>query len=231
MADYLPLANLPTCKFAPCPFFIHFIQLIHSAYFIVMKTNHLIIISLLFAALGFTNCDRHEAAETETTAADAEALKRASVSRGEYLVNVMGCDDCHTPKTMTPQGPAPDLTRRFMGHPANEPFESADKKNLIETQHVAVFSPGMTAAAGPWGVSFAANISPDDTGIGTWTEAQFFKAIREGKSKGLDGTRPLLPPMPWPTLAKLTDEDLRAIFNYLKTVTPMKNIVPQPKGL
>lgn len=196
-----------------------------------MKTNHLIVISLLFAALWFTNCDRQESAETETTAADAEALKRASVSRGEYLVNVMGCDDCHTPKTMTPQGPAPDLTRRFMGHPANEPFESANKKNLIETQHVAVFSPGMTAAAGAWGVSFAANISPDDTGIGTWTEAQFFKAIREGRSKGLDGTRPLLPPMPWPVYKNLTDEDLRAIFNYLKTATPVKNIVPQPKGL
>jgi len=189
------------------------------------------IVFLLALSPVFTSCEPKEAAETETPAVTAEAAKRYSVSRGEYLVNVMGCDDCHTPKTMTPQGPAPDLTRRFMGHPANEPFESADKKNLIENQHVAVFSPGMTAAAGPWGVSFAANISPDDTGIGAWTEAQFFKAIREGKSKGLDGTRPLLPPMPWPGLAKLADEDLRAIYNYLKTVTPMKNIVPQPKGL
>lgn len=58
--------------------------------------------------------------------------------------------------------------------------------------------------------------------------AQFEKAIREGKSKGLDGTRPMLPPMPWPNIAKLSDEDLQAVFTYLKSLPPVKNAVPNP---
>jgi hypothetical protein len=89
----------------------------------------------------------------------------------------------------------------------------------------------MTAAAGPWGVSYAANITPDDTGMGAWTEAQFIKAIREGKSKGMEGTRPILPPMPWPLYRSMTDDDLKAVYAYLKTIKPIKNVVPAPKAL
>jgi mono/diheme cytochrome c family protein len=164
----------------------------------------------------------------QTAPATPKAPQTDLVQRGEYLVGIVGCDDCHTPKTMTPQGPVPDMSRRFMGHPADELFVSDDKKNMIATQHVAVFSPGMTAIAGPWGVSYAANITSDATGIGAWSEAQFIKAIREGKLKGLDGTRPLLPPMPWPVYAKMTDEDLKAMYAYLKTVKPIRNVVPMP---
>ncbi len=163
-------------------------------------------------------------AEINKASSQAELVKR-----GEYLVGIMGCDDCHTPKKMTEHGPEPDLSRRLMGHPADELFTSdADKNKLISEQHVAIFSPGLTGFAGGWGVSYAANLSPDDTGIGNWTEAQFFKAIREGKSKGLDGTRPLLPPMPWQQYRGLKDEDLKAIFAYLKSLPPVKNVVPNP---
>ena len=52
--------------------------------------------------------------------------------------------------------------------------------------------------------------------------------IREGKSKGIDGARMILPPMPWPNYAKAKDADLKAIFAYLKSTTPIKNIVPAP---
>ncbi len=183
----------------------------------------------LFLAFTMSNCEQQTTAQPPAT--EAAAPQEDPAKRGEYLVSVLGCDDCHTPKNMTPQGPAPDMSRRFMGHPAEEPFASDDKKKLIEEQHIAVLSPGMTAAAGPWGVSYAANITSDDTGIGTWTEAQFIKAIREGKSKGMDGTRPILPPMPIPSYRNLKDEDLKAVFAYLKTVTPVKNVVPQPKPL
>jgi hypothetical protein len=91
-----------------------------------------------------------------------------------------------------------------------------------------LFNMGSTAAVGPWGTSFAANLTPDDTGIGNWTEAQFVKCIREGKSKGLDGSRMLLPPMPWPGIAKMTDADLSAVFAYLQSIPPVKNAVPNP---
>lgn len=171
--------------------------------------------------------------QSETAApkpAAAAPTQEQIVERGRYLVNTMGCDDCHTPKKMTPQGPVPDADRRFMGHPADEPFSYDDaKKKMIAGEHVAVFSPGLTAAAGPWGVSYGANLTPDETGIGSWTEAQFFKAIREGKSKGMDGTRPLLPPMPWPNYAQLSDDDLKAVFAFLKSSKPISNLVPSPK--
>lgn len=89
-------------------------------------------------------------------------------------------------------------------------------------------SPDLTAAAGPWGISYAANITSDETGIGAWKEEQFKKSVREGKLKGLDGARPLLPPMPWQNFRKLTDLDLKAIYTFLQSTTPVKNVVPQP---
>ena len=193
-----------------------------------MKTIFSAALILAAALLYLTNCQQSTAAPTTATGTE-KAPAADPVKRGEYLVNSMGCDDCHTPKAMTPQGPAPDMTRRFMGHPAAEPFSFDDKKKMISEQHVAVFSAGMTAIAGPWGVSYTANLTPDDTGIGTWTEAQFIKAIREGKLKGLDGSRPILPPMPWPMYRNLNDDDLKAIFAYLKTMKPIKNVVPQPQ--
>ena len=195
-----------------------------------MKTKVFLALGLIAATVWLSNCQQQPETEkkpdTQSAATEAERVKR-----GEYLVGMIGCDDCHTPKKFTPQGAEPDLSRRFMGHPAEEPFSSDDKKKqLIAEQQVAIFNPGLTAFAGLWGVSYAANLTPDDTGIGTWTEAQFFKAIREGKSKGLDGTRPLLPPMPWPIYRNMTDEDLRSVFAYLKTVKPIQNVVPKPVG-
>ncbi|WP_132055653.1 c-type cytochrome [Pseudocnuella soli] len=146
------------------------------------------------------------------------------LKRGEYLVTIMGCDDCHTPKKMGPHGPEPDASRRFMGHPANQPLARIDTAAL---RGWVLFDMGQTAAVGPWGISYAANISSDATGIGSWTEAQFFTAIRKGKFKGLEASRPMLPPMPWTQYAKASDEDLKAIFAYLKSSRPMANVVPQ----
>lgn len=155
-------------------------------------------------------------------AADDQQL----VKRGEYLVNTIGCDDCHSPKKMGAQGPEVDLALRLSGYPSERSLPPADSNVLKDGW--ALFGPDLTAAIGPWGASFAANITSDETGIGKWTEAQFVKAIREGKSKGLDGTRTLLPPMPWQNFSKLTDEDLKSIYTYLKTTPPVKNVVPSP---
>jgi hypothetical protein len=192
-----------------------------------MKTNLLSSCFLVVAVLSLVHCaEQPTPHERSSNPAAPESL----VQRGEYLTNALGCDDCHTPKNMTPQGPVPDMERRFMGHPTAEAFSLDDKKELIAAQHISIFSPGMTAAAGPWGASFAANLTPDDTGIGAWSEAQFIKAMREGKSKGLDNTRPLLPPMPWPSYKNLNDEDLKAVFAFLKTVKPIENVVPLPQA-
>jgi len=195
-----------------------------------MKTKAFMAVSLLIAIFWLSNCQQ-QPSEMSTASADVSASNAEQVKRGQYLVSFASCDDCHTPKIMTEHGPELDMSRRFSGHPAEEPFTAEGKKDLITKEFVAIFSPGLTAAAGPWGVSYAANLTPDDTGIGNWTEAQFMKAIREGKSKGLDSTRPLLPPMPWQVVRNMTDEDLKAVFAYLKTVKPVKNAVPNPKSL
>jgi hypothetical protein len=163
-----------------------------------------------------------ETASANTTSISPDSL----VKRGAYLVSIMGCNDCLTPKKMGPNGPEFDTERTLSGHPADMPvakFDTGTAKNWI------LFNQILTNYVGPWGISYSANLTPDSTGIGSWTEAQFFKAIREGKYKGLDNTRPLLPPMPWQEYRNATDEDLKAVFAYLKSNKPVRNVVPTAK--
>ena len=146
-------------------------------------------------------------------------------ARGKYLVNSMGCHDCHSPKLMGPKGPYPDPDRLLSGHPADEPLPPLDPKANPGWANLTM---GLTAAHGPWGISFAANLTSDATGIGDWTEEQFKRAMKQGLYKGIEGSRPLLPPMPWQNFAEVTDEDIHAIFTYLKSTKPVANVVPAP---
>jgi hypothetical protein len=71
------------------------------------------------------------------------------------------------------------------------------------------------------------NLTPDkDTGLGSWTEQNFIEAMRTGKHMGKG--RPILPPMPWQAIGQLPDEDLKALFAYLKTVPAVKNKIMEP---
>ncbi|MGE5681540.1 MAG: c-type cytochrome [Bacillota bacterium] len=147
------------------------------------------------------------------------------VKRGKYLVNFGGCNDCHSPKIMTDKGPVPDTTKLLSGFQAGTalmPIDtSAGNSRWVHT------TMDLTVWVGPWGVSFPANLTPDGaTGIGNWTPEIFISAMRTGKHMGMG--RPILPPMPWPSLAGLEDEDLRAIFAYLKSLKPINNQVPNP---
>ena len=145
---------------------------------------------------------------------------------GEHLVTILDCNACHTPKKMTNQGPVPDNSFMLSGHPADMPKIEIDRKE-IESKGLTV-TRDLTEWIGPWGISYAANLTPDDTGLGNWTESQFMFAIREGKSKGLSGSRTLLPPMPWEMYRHMTDGELKAVFAYLKSLKPISNIVPPP---
>ncbi len=156
------------------------------------------------------------------------ANPRPLVERGKYLVTIMSCNDCHSPKKFGPQGPQPDPDRLLSGHPSDLLLPKVDTTRIGPW---VWFNDQNTAFVGPWGASFAANLTPDPTGTGTWSEGQFRKAMREGKYKGLDKGRPLLPPMPWPSYTQLTDADLKAIFAYLRTVKPIRNIPPPPRPL
>ena len=147
------------------------------------------------------------------------------VARGAYLVRIIGCNDCHTPWKLGANGPEPDMTRMLSGHPESLRMPAAPA--LGEGAWTWAGSGSMTAFAGPWGVSFTANLTPDaETGLGRWTETMFRDAIRQGKHEGRG--RPILPPMPAAAIAMATDEDLMAIFAYLKSIPPIKNRVPVP---
>lgn len=159
--------------------------------------------------------------------ADPVASKADLIKRGEYLVKLGGCNDCHTPKIMGPNGPEPDPARMLMGQPANAPIPSIPAGVISPTGWTAMTTADMTAWAGPWGISFSANITPDNvTGIGAWTEGAFIEAMRTGKHLGAG--RPILPPMPWQAIGQVSDDDLRALFAYLMSIKPISNQVPQP---
>ena len=152
-------------------------------------------------------------------------MKPGQVARGEYLVRAMACNDCHTPWKMGKDGPEPDMTRMLSGHPQAMAMPPPPK--LPEGPWAIVAGVTMTAWSGPWGVSFTRNLTPDpETGLGRWTEQNFVDTIRSGKAMGKG--RPLLPPMPWRMYRSLSDDDLKAIFAYLRSIPAVKNEVPQP---
>jgi len=146
----------------------------------------------------------------------------AAVQRGKYLVSVLACNDCHTPKKMGPNGPEPDMSKMLMGYVGKE--LSAPPASGPWIAHT---TDQFTAWAGPWGISYAKNLTPDEnTGIGSWSEETFVKAIRTGKHMGV--SRPILPPMPWNVYVNLTDADLKAVYAYLRSLPPVHNPQPDP---
>ena len=181
-------------------------------------TNWILVLCVCF--IGLTSCNNAPKL-SENTSNPEDVIKH-----GEYLVTTMGCNDCHSPKRMGPNGPEIIPELMLSGFPADRPILKF-KDSLIQ-QGFAMFYPDLTGSAGPWGMSFAANLTPDETGIGTWTEEQFIKAFTQGKFKGLDNGRMLLPPMPVQNFRDVKEEDAKAIFMYLKSIQPVNNLVPPP---
>lgn len=127
---------------------------------------------------------------TETVQADLSN----PVSRGEYLVNLSVCSECHTPRKRG----RPDATMKLAGG--------------------QVFDPS--------GKLVSSNITPDATGIGNYTEDMFVKAMRTGYV----GKRQLSTVMPWQFYSGQTDEDLKAMYAYLRTVPPVSHRVDNTKA-
>lgn len=177
--------------------------------------------------LAFTQCTNNAPSATETAATAAPTQEDLS-QRGEYLVGILGCHDCHSPKKMGPQGPEliPELL--LSGYPADRPFGKVNKAALAEGW--ALFNGDLTVGVGPWGATFAANITSDASGIGEWSLEQFTRALTQGKAKGLEEGRPLQPPMPWFNYVNMEKEDIEAIFTYLQSTNPVRNVVPAPIG-
>jgi mono/diheme cytochrome c family protein len=122
------------------------------------------------------------------------------IARGKYLVNLGGCNDCHTPGY-------------FLGKP--------DMARFLGGSEVGFELPGLGVFHGP-------NLTPDkETGLGGWTDEQVMTAFQKGARP--DG-RMLAPIMPWHAFANLTPEDAQAIVAFLRSIPPVKNRAPGPFG-
>lgn len=185
------------------------------------------LVLVVLVVLAASCSERTEVGEAPPASPDAAAEVASPpedpVRRGEYLVTIGGCHDCHTPFKMTENGAEPDMELMLSGHP----------EKLVMPPPPEPVGPWIwsgagtnTAFAGPWGVSYAINLTPDEsTGMGIWTEELFVNALRTGKHYGT--SRPIMPPMPWQNLSRATDEDLKAIYAYLRSIKPISNRVPE----
>ena len=151
-------------------------------------------------------------------------VRAARVARGKYLVTIGSCNECHTPWKFNAefQTPEQDWSRMLSGHPDGGPDPASDYKG----HDMAIIGPDFTSFRFPFGVTYSANLTPDkQTGLGNWTEEMFVGALRKGKHMGGDG-RVIMPPMPWPMIGQMTDEDLKSVFAYLQSIPAIKNEVP-----
>ena len=117
------------------------------------------------------------------------------------------------------------MDRMLSGHPHNAP----DPYGTPDPRDTAVIGPTFTSFAFPFGVTYTLNLTPDiETGTGTWTEEMFLNIFRHARHLGGEG-RTIMPPMPWPNVASLPDEDIIAIFAYLRSIPPVRNAVPSSR--
>lgn len=194
------------------------------------KLSILFITAIVCGSFFLSQCNSNNSGETSNkkdtvlVGSKSNGGYESQVKWGEHLVMTMSCGDCHTPKKMGPRGPEDDSTLLLSGHPAKMPPPDVDRK-AMESKGLVV-TQTLTSWVGPWGISYSANLTSDTTGIGMWSEDQFIYALRNGKLKGLPNSRPILPPMPWQSFRNLSDDELKAIFSYLKSTKPVVNVIP-----
>ena len=146
--------------------------------------------------------------------ASAQSSTEGQVERGKYLVGITGCHDCHSPKIV---GMKPDPDRILSGRPQTTKVPSAGAGEVHASED-------FTAFTGGWGSTVASNLTPDPaTGLGMrYNEAKFIAAMRTGKKP--EGVA-IQPPMPVDVYVNMKDDDLKAIYAYLKTIKPIRNAV------
>ena len=196
----------------------------------IVWTTAIIAAAILLTAVLSTASLRAQAepetkARKNTAAPQAKAANAAQIARGEYLVEIMGCHDCHTPAKMGPNGPEQDRSRALSGHP--EQLVMPPAPALPPGPWVASIAATFTAFASPGGTVFTRNLTPDkETGLGDWTVEEFIATMKTGRERGKG--RPVLPPMPVQNLRAMSDSDIRALFAYLQSIPAIKNRTPQP---
>lgn len=125
-----------------------------------------------------------------------------AVSRGRYLARMAGCFDCHTP--MHHGRPV-----KGMEGAGGSRFQEGDADHRFD--------------------AFAPNLTPDrETGLGTYSDAEIALAITQGKAPRGGELQPI---MPWIDYAGMTPDDVRALVAYLRTLRPIRNLVPGREAL
>lgn len=124
------------------------------------------------------------------------------ITRGKYLVELLGCGSCHTDGALVG---LPDAGLRLAG------------------SHTGIAYSDPLRQKNP-GIVYPSNLTPDrETGLGQWSDAQLMQMITSGIDR--HGRRKLAI-MPWPAYAKLDDADARAIIAYLRSLAPVVHRVP-----
>jgi len=152
----------------------------------------------LIVALLAVSCSSGTSEKADSAKSTGATLAPAmtQVQRGEYLTYIGGCHDCHTPGTFYN---APDWSRRLSG--------------------------SELGWQGPWGVSYPRNLTPDSTGLASYTDADIERVLRSGIRKNGEAIRP---PMPWPNYSRLTPDDMAALIAYLRSLPPISHVPPKP---
>lgn len=187
------------------------------------RTSLAIIAAGMVFAVTLNSCDKEKSgAPGAGDSSKASTASMSPIERGKYLVTIASCNDCHTPWKMGPKGPEQDMSRMLSGHPESMPMPPAPPPPPPWGISGAMT---LTAWSGPFGTSFTANLTPDmETGLGKYSEADFIKAIRTGIMLG--SNRPIMPPMPVEYIKQMTDDDLKAVYAYLRSIPAVKNKVP-----
>lgn len=109
------------------------------------------------------------------------------VKYGEYLATVGHCMECHTQR---------------------------DQKGMLV---MASLGSGGRVFPGPWGESMSRNLTPHETGLKSWTDAQISKAVRGGADRN---GKPYKPPMAYQHYKNIDDADMAALTAYLRSLPP-----------
>ena len=137
---------------------------------------------------------------------DLRGKNRALVGLGSYLVNAVSeCNDCHTRPHYVAGG---------------NPFIPGQPEVVTSTEHLT--------GGNQFGPFTSANLTPDAMGRPAGLRFdQFLHVIRTGETDDHPMFGPLLQVMPWPTFRRMTDRDLRAIYEYLRAI-PSRPDNPSP---
>jgi mono/diheme cytochrome c family protein len=112
---------------------------------------------------------------------------REQLAYGKYLADIGHCMECHTPR---------------------------DGKGMLQMASVGA---GGQVFKGPWGQSISRNLTPHETGLKGWSDAQIAKAVREGVNR--EG-KPYHPPMAFGFYKNIKDADMAALIAYLRSLKP-----------